>query len=77
MMPRLSLHAQFSILFMLLRDMLTPLNDLEALCQQLNLDIRILEMIKNTRYLQARSPVLKLGNIDLAWEYAQSPNDHR
>jgi len=62
---------------MLLCDMLTPLNDLEALCQQLNLNIQILKMIRNTRYPQGRSPVLKRGNIDLSWEYAQSMNDHR
>jgi len=61
---------------MLLRDFLTPLNDLEGLCNQFDLDMRILQEIRTTRYLRGRSPVLKLGNIDLAWEYAQSPADH-
>ena len=32
--------------------------------------------IKHTRYLRGQSPVLKLGNLSLAWEFAQSPSDH-
>jgi hypothetical protein len=58
------------VFFMLLWDFLTPLNDLE----ELNWICRLFR--RTTHYLQGRSPVLKLGNIDLAWEYAQSPADH-
>ena len=61
---------------MILQDFLTPLNDLEELCNRFDLDMRILQEIRTTRYLRGRSLVLKLGNIDLAWEYAQSPADH-
>ena len=40
------------------------------------LDIQILNEIWTSRYLHGWSPVLKLGNIHLAWEYAQNPCDH-
>ena len=81
-MPRQNLHRQYTrtyVFFMLLRDLFNPLDDLddlEALCQQFELDIRILNEIRTSRYLRGRSPVLKLGNIHLAWEYAQNPRDH-
>ncbi|KAI0075045.1 hypothetical protein K474DRAFT_1600545, partial [Panus rudis PR-1116 ss-1] len=42
------------------------------------MDASILIGLIQTRYLQGRAPVLKVGNLHLAWEYAQSPtNLHR
>ncbi|KAJ8582016.1 hypothetical protein M405DRAFT_687472, partial [Rhizopogon salebrosus TDB-379] len=42
----------------------------------LNMDINCLLAIQQARYLQSRTPVLKSGNLHLAWEWAQSPADH-
>jgi len=53
-------------IFMILQDFLTPLNDLEELCNWFDLDMQILQEIRTTYYLQGHSPVLKLGNINLA-----------
>src|ERR1700722_18409375 len=55
----------------------TPTTNLEDLCRQHDLDRRVLLAIKQTRYINGRSPVLKLGNLSLAWEFAQSPSDHK
>ena len=62
--------------FMIIQDLFVPLTDLEAMCRCFKLDIRILNEIRTTRYLHGRTHVLKLGNIDLAWEYAQDTRDH-
>ena len=53
-----------------------PYVDLEAASQQLFNDATILLALQETRYLQARIPVPKAGNIHLAWEYAQEPAHH-
>jgi len=73
-MPRENLHEQFTrnyVFFMIIRDLFALLTDLEAMCRRFELNIRILNEIRTTRYLRGRTHVLKLGNIDLAWEYAQ------
>ena len=57
-------------------DLFTPLTDLEALCCRFELDVRIFHEIKTTQYLHGQTPVLKLGNIDIAWEYALNTRDH-
>src|SRR5882762_2868176 len=78
-MPQTPLHKRLRrmyIFFMIMWDFLTPLNDLKELCNQFDLDMWILQEIRTTRYLWGCSPVLKLGNINLPWEYAQSPADH-
>ena len=62
--------------FMIIWDLFVLLTDLEAMCRRFELDIRILKEIRTTRYLRARTPVLKLGNIDLTWEYAWDTRDH-
>lgn len=62
---------------MLLRDLFTPANNVEETCQTLNIDIESIIAIRRTRYLQGRPSVIKLGNIDLAWVYAQTPSDHK
>ena len=50
--------------------------DIYTLAKQLEIDLKIIEGIKKTRYLQSRPPVIKAGNLHLAWEYAQNPADH-
>ena len=78
-MPRENLHEQFTrnyVFFMIIWDLFALLTDLEAMCRRFELDIRILNEIRTTRYLHGRTHVLKLGNIDLAWEYAQDTRDH-
>jgi hypothetical protein len=78
-MPCENLHEQFTrnyFFFMIIQDLFAPLTDLEAMCHRFELDIRILNEIRTTRYLRGRTPVLKLGNIDLTWEYAQDTQDH-
>jgi len=79
-MPRLSVHEQTMrtyVFYMILWDLFTPAMDLEDLCRQHDIDMRAIHAIKHTRYLRGRSPVLKLGNLSLAWEFAQSPSDHK
>ena len=78
-MARTSLHDQYLaayVLLMVLQAISHPPEALEDLAQQLNIDISCILAIRQTRYLQGRSPVLKSGTLHLAWEYAQSPADH-
>ena len=75
-MPRRTVHEQTKrayIFYMILRDLFTPTTDLEDLCRQHDFDMRVLLAIKQTRYINGRSPVLKLGNLSLAWEFAHIP----
>ena len=51
--------------------MIDPDADYETL-----VDLEILNGIQNTCYLQGLTHVPKQENINLAWEYAQSPADH-
>lgn len=64
---------------MLLRDLLAPgdSDNIEDTFQNLNTDIKSILAIKNTRYLRGRHPLMKLGNLNLAWEYAQSAYHHK
>ena len=64
------------VFFMILQDLFDPLTDLEEMCCCFQLDLCILHGIKTARYSHGWTPVLKLGNIDLAWEYAQNSQDH-
>ena len=69
-MPRETLHENFTrnyVFFMILRDLF----DLEKMCRRFQLDLRILHQI-TARYLRGRTPVLKLGNIELAWKFEHS-----
>jgi hypothetical protein len=50
--------------------------DLDALCQRLQMDMVALQAIQETRYLRDRSDVPKAGNLHLAWEFARNPADH-
>lgn len=62
---------------MLLRDATGPfLEDLDFAITQSQLDFSILMSVLLCRYLHERVSVQKLGNIHLAWEYAQDPAHH-
>jgi len=81
-MPLLSYRSRILrvyLAYMVLRDSIRPPEatpDIYALAKQLEIDLKIIEGIKKTRYLQSRPPVIKAGNLHLAWVYAQNPADH-
>jgi hypothetical protein len=62
---------------MLLHDMFDPSENFDELLQQLNMDKEILKGIWKTRYLRGCTHIPKQENLSLAWEYAQSPDDHQ
>lgn len=75
-MPRTThreLITQKYVIHTILRDQISPPDDADEATRQLQMDLAILDAIKNTRYLRARDPVPKSGNLHLAWNYAQSP----
>jgi len=79
-MPTKNLHEKTLrayVVYMLLRDLFTPSDNVEDTYRNLGVDIESIMKIKKTRYLRGRRPVIKLGNLNLAWEYAQSPSDHK
>jgi hypothetical protein len=64
---------------MVLRDSTLPpevATDIIRKAKQLDIDLKVLEGIKKTRYLQSRPSVIKAGNFHLAWSFAQNPSDH-
>ena len=62
---------------MLLRDLTSTPRSLEEIAAQTNIDLAVLKAIREQRYLVPREKhVVKLGNLALAWEYAQDPRDH-
>lgn len=62
--------------YVLTRVAILPPKTLARLVRDLKLDLNIVKVIVQTRYLNGRSLVKKAGNLHLAWEYAQSPQDH-
>ena len=63
--------------FMAIRDLINPPeDDIVQQAQQIQLDLAILNGIRNTRYLHGRTEVAKSGNLHLAWEYAKNEEDH-
>ncbi|KIY60886.1 hypothetical protein CYLTODRAFT_363592, partial [Cylindrobasidium torrendii FP15055 ss-10] len=44
--------------------------------ESLTSDVQLLEKIKSTRYLRPRPSVLKIGQLELLYDFAQSPADH-
>lgn len=48
----------------------------ESYLTTLLVDLQVISGIRNARYLRERSPVMKIGNIKLAWEHAQEDKDH-
>ena len=78
-MPPISLHRDAInayLLLMISRTLFTPFRDLEEACHQFGVDINTIIAIEQTRYLNGRHPVPKAGNLHLAWQYAQNPDDH-
>ena len=53
-----------------------PHSSAEIILNDLVQDFAILSALQTTRYLQARNPVPKAGNLHLAWEFARDPNQH-
>lgn len=65
------------LVLMATRSIFTPYESLEDACQQLDVDMKIILALQETRYLQGRDHrVPKAGNMHLAWEFAQNPADH-
>lgn len=62
--------------YIMSRSVMFPAKTLDKLVRELALDMETIKVIVQTRYLNGRPPVLKAGNLHLAWEYAQSPQDH-
>jgi len=62
--------------YMLSRMLVLPARTLERMLLELHFDANTILLIMQTRYLRGRHPVKKAGNLHLAWEYAQNPNDH-
>jgi hypothetical protein len=78
-MPPISLHRDAInayLLLMISHTLFTPFRDLEEACHQFGVDINTIIAIEQTRYLNGRHPVPKAGNLHLAWQYAQNPDDH-
>ncbi|KAF9032579.1 hypothetical protein BJ165DRAFT_1410751 [Panaeolus papilionaceus] len=50
--------------------------DLDEALIQLHQNITLFNKIRNTRYFNPREPIPKAGNIHLAFEYAENPNQH-
>lgn len=80
-MPRKKYHEQLRssyLKYVAIRDLVNPPNidDTVQRALQIQLDLAILNGIRNTRYLRARNEVQKAGNIHLAWEYAQNEEDY-
>jgi hypothetical protein len=72
--PRQTYHSQAIrayLLHMIIRDSISPEENIEELLQKLELDK------DNTRYLQGHVCIPKWENLSLAWEYAQNPADHQ
>ncbi|KIK89812.1 hypothetical protein PAXRUDRAFT_802063, partial [Paxillus rubicundulus Ve08.2h10] len=61
---------------MILQAVSHPLETLEDLAQELNLDIGCILAICQTQDLQGWPPVCMSSSLHLAWEYAQSPSNH-
>jgi hypothetical protein len=54
------------------RDIFSPTEDLDDRLQEINLDTATLITILQSRYLRARLPVPKAGNIHLAFQFAET-----
>jgi hypothetical protein len=64
------------LLLMISHTLFTPFCDLEEACHQFGIDINTIIMIEETCYLNGQHPVPRAGNLHLAWQYAQDPDDH-
>ncbi len=61
---------------MLAHGAVIPHKNLSHMVKDLHIDLKIIKMIACTWYLHAQSAVPKSGTLHLAWEHANSPNDH-
>ena len=52
---------------MVLRDLILPGEDVDDAVKQLERDLKILQGIKTTQYLQGCTQVIKSGQLHLAW----------
>ena len=78
-MPLKPLHKELIdayLVSMMARDIFSPPTDLETSGNRLKTDVDMISLLEGSRYLNDRHPIPKLGNLDLAWQYAQNPNDH-
>jgi len=80
-MPQIKVHDDLVnqyILSMLMRQIFTPAErqTLEHRQRQNDLDINSLLSILLTRYPNGRPTVPKLGNLGLAWDFAENPANH-
>ena len=65
------------LMSLITRDIYAPYTVLKEANTRFILDASIIQSLEDTRYLNGRNHnVPKLGNLPLAWEYAQSPQDH-
>ncbi|KAJ7041727.1 hypothetical protein C8F04DRAFT_905846, partial [Mycena alexandri] len=76
-LPWLERPSMNRFMSMALRSLLRPPETAQEHAEQLGFDIATLIAIAQTRYINGRPPVLKMGNLHLAWAYAQSPSDHQ
>lgn len=63
--------------YMVLRSIFLPPEDFDAFCIEYQLDLQIIHLILQTRYLRARENVPKAGNLHLAWHYAGNSANHQ
>ncbi|KDQ28677.1 hypothetical protein PLEOSDRAFT_1015044, partial [Pleurotus ostreatus PC15] len=78
-MPRARIHDKLRhayLIHMMMRNTISPSDDLAEAIQRLQQDMEILNAIKNTRYLHTRTHVPKQGNLHVLWEYASDPAQH-
>jgi hypothetical protein len=80
-MPQRNLHEEVLrayILHLTLRDALLPPHTLatDELLLRLQADLEMYKVIRDTRYLNARTSIPKSGSLHLAWIYAQEPQHH-
>ena len=65
------------LLSMAARDIFSPPENLEEYTQNLQNDLEIIAILEETRYLNERPHVPKLGNImELAWDFSKDPAHH-
>ncbi|KAF9009810.1 hypothetical protein BDZ89DRAFT_964627 [Hymenopellis radicata] len=76
MPPLHDLFIRRYLLFMVARNITNPSQSFSETMRRLNLDVKVIQDIRSTRYLPGREPVLKLGNLHLAWEYAKDSEHH-
>ena len=75
--PKVYEHCRKAFLtHMSLRDIIEPLEGLEEAVNQLALDIKTLDAIKNTCYLCGWPSIPKASSLHLIWSHAQNPAEH-